>query len=224
MRWKSRSLIAAGLTAAWTAPAFACGFPLNSTFLRIPSTTTLGIALQNWFTDYSLMTLAGDVAVKAGSRAVIRPAVGICREEAGSETESNVLFGAGLGFNVWNDEAGKMSVNLQAGLEMVSYDGASYRNIPIGAAVQMRSSDNMSLFGGASINMSNYSVDGGGDFSNSDPSLFGGVVFKAGALDITAGATIWMGDETDFALNVGASMALGGASNALRRFGSLIRR
>lgn len=229
MRWRTQSLIAIGLMVSTAAPAFACGFWFNSAFMGVPGGPTISVALQNWFTDYTQRSLTGDAAFKVGDKAAVRAGAGICMEEAGDDTESNILFGASGSMKVWQDEAGKMSVNAQAGLEMVSYDGGSYRNIPIGVAVMTKSSETMSLYGGAALNLMNYSADDcpdgfDCDASNSDPTLFGGAVFAMGKINLTAGATIYMGDETDFALNVAGSMAMGSTMSGLRKIGSLFRK
>lgn len=229
MRWRTKSLIALGLMVSTAAPAFACGFWFNSAFMGVPGGPTVSVALQNWFSDYASRTLTGDVAVKVGDKASVRAGAGICMEESGDETDSNIMFGGSGAMRVWQDEAGKMSVNAQAGIEMASFDGGSYRNIPIGVALMTKSSETMSLFAGAAFNMSNISVDDcpdgfDCDASNSDPSLFGGAVFAMGKVNVTAGATIALGDDTEFALNVAGSMSMGSTMSGLRKIGSLFRK
>ncbi len=216
-------MLAAGLALTWSTPAFACGFWFNQTFISIPATTTVGLGLNYWPGDYTIMVLAGDASIKLGDKFVIRPGVGMCRYDAGGSTESVVMYGAGAAMNVWNDEAGKLSLNIQAGLEMDSYDGGNERNIPIGAALRIKGSETMSWFAGAALNLYNDSF-AGQSYSSSDPSIYGGAILAMGKTMVTAGAGMYMGDESDLFINIGASMALGSGSSALRKIGTLFRK
>jgi hypothetical protein len=222
MRWRTRSLVAAALGVTFASPAHACGLWFNSTYLMIPPNPMVSLGLQN-VGDY--MMIAADAAFKLGDRLVLRPGIGSCRY-TGEGGGSEIAFGAAAGMQVWKDAAGKVSANVQVGAELLSYDGGNERNIPIGAAVAMKSSDKVTLFGGAAINLYNdsYDIPGGegGSTSSSDPSLFAGVGFKTGKVQLTGGIAMFMGDgDSEIAINLGGGMALGTASNAIK---SLIRR
>jgi hypothetical protein len=223
MRQRTRWFIVSALCVGWSVPTFACPLWFSSSYLAIPSAPTIGAGISFWPEDPATTVIGGDVAFKLGDKFVLRPGVGVCMEDS----ENNMIFGAMAAYNAFQEATGKIGVNFQAGFETISYDGASWRNIPIGVAIQMKNSETMSLFGGAAFNMTEYSYDDfGGSFeeTSSDPSVYGGAVFATGKMKLMASATLWMGDETDFGLNVGATMAVGGGSSALRRLNSLFRR
>ncbi|NUQ11931.1 MAG: hypothetical protein HUU26_06300 [Gemmatimonadaceae bacterium] len=225
MRWRSRSLIAAGLAVASASPALACSFGQNHRFLMIPADAILmGVEAIYTLGDYPVLVASLNASIKAGDKVVIVPTVGMCRYEEGSFSETVVAFGASAGVNLWNDAAGKMSLNGQVGFEMDSFEGGSERNIPIGAAIRIKSSETMSWYAGAALNMYTIDIDGSGSHSESDPSVHGGAVFAMGKGTLSAGIVAFMGDETDLALNLGASFPMGGGSSALRKIGSLFRR
>ncbi len=224
MRWRTRSLIAAGLGLASATPALACSFGQNHMFLRVPTSTTIGGGAIYTLGDYPVLLFYANAGIKAGDKVVIAPVIGMCRYEEGTFSETVLAYGASVGFNFWNDAAGKLSLNAQTGIEMDSFDGGSERNIPIGAALSIKSSDKMSWYAGAAINMYTIDVDGFGSHSESDPSLYGGATFAMGKTAVSAGVVMFMGDESEFALNVKASVPLGGGSNALRKIGSLFRK
>jgi len=220
MLWRTRAVIAAGLGLTWASPAHACGLWFNSTYLMVPASPTVSLGLQN-IDNY--MMISADAAFKLGEKIVLRPAVGTCRY-TGDGGGSDMVFGAAAGMQVWKDAAGKVTANVQVGAEMLSYDGGSERNIPIGAAVAFKTSETLNLFGGASMNLYNVSFDlpTGGEVSESstDPSLFAGAAFRTGKMQLTGGITMYMGDESEMAINLGAGMALGTASSAIK---SLLR-
>lgn len=221
MRWKTQSLLAGAFTLAWAAPAYACGFWFNSTFLNIPMKPAIGVGFQS-IRHYTV--IAADAAFKAGDKVVIRPSLGQCHETFQGYSDTYAVYGAAIGYKVWNDDAGKVSVNVQAGGEFDSFDGGSESNIPIGAAIAYKASEKVDLFGGAGVNIYNASYDDGDSYSSNDLGIFAGVAFHTGAFVIDGGVTNFNyegGSET--ALNVGASMELGGMSNALRAIGSLFR-
>jgi hypothetical protein len=214
-----RTLIAVGLTVTWSAPAMACNFWFNSSYMRVPANPTISVGLQNW-DNYRI--ISADVALKVGDKVVVRPGVGTCSYTGPGDSDSEILFGLGAAANLWNDESGKVAVNAQAGFEMVSFDGGNERNIPIGAAVQYRASDMVSLFGGAAVNFYNISYDERDvDGSSSDVTIFGGASYTTGNFTFTGGLTSWDGEV---AINLGAGMALGSTMNGLRRIGSLFRK
>lgn len=221
MRWRTQSLIAGGLLVASAAPALACNFWFNSSFLQVPAKAMVSAGLQNW-DNYRI--IAVDAAIRATDKVVVRPGFGQCSYTGPGESESNAVFGAAVGANVWKDAAGKVAVNAQAAFEMNSFDGGSERNIPIGAALQYMASEMFSIFGGASMNLYNISYDeapSSFDGSSNDVSIFAGAAFTSGNFQVTGGITSWDGET---AINVGAGMSLGGASNAIRRIGSLFRK
>lgn len=238
MRWKTQSLMAGVLTLAWAVPAHACSLWFNSTALRVPQkpTFSLGLAHISSFNIYAV-----DVALKAGDKVVVRPGVGECSGGG----ESNLVYGAAVGVNVFKDQTGNLSVNLQAGYEGDSYDGGSEHNIPVGASVAYTlntgssassarpgllaaAASKVTLYGGATINFYSDSYDygeGSQDYSSTDKAFFGGAMFDTGNFTLTGGVTFWSyegGSET--AINVGAGMALGAASNMLRNLKSAFAR
>jgi hypothetical protein len=181
----------------------------------IPSNPMVSLGVQS-IGDY--MMIAADAAFKLGDKMVLRPGVGSCRY-TGDGGGSEIAFGAAAGMQVWKDAAGKVTANIQAGAELLSYDGGSERNIPVGASVAVKSSDKLTLFGGAAINLYNDSYDAGGiDYSESstDPSLYAGAAFTTGKVRITGGLAMFMGDDSEMAINIGGGMALGTASNAIK--------
>jgi len=228
MRWKTQTLVAGILTLAWAAPAHACNFWFNSTFFNIPGNgPVVGAGFMYWGGDYSSWTAMADVAFKAGDKFVIRPAVGTCSwtwyDGSNEMTENDLVYGASVGVNAWNDATGKIALNVQAGVEIDPYDGGTERNIPVGVAVNVKTSETLALYGGAAVNFYNDDYDSG-SYSSNDPSIFGGVAFMTGKVNITAGVSVYMGeDETDTGFNVGASMGLGSGMNALRKIGSMLR-
>lgn len=224
MRWRTRSLIAAGLALSASSPALACSFGQNHRYISIPSKTALGFNIIYTLGDYPVLLGSANADVKVGDKVVVAPVIGMCRYEEGDFSETVLAYGATVGVNLWNDAAGKLSLNAQAGLEMDSFDGGSERNIPIGAALRIKSSDKMSWYAGGALNMYSIDIDGFGSTSSSDPSLYGGATFAMGNTMLSAGVVMFMNDEdTEFALNVGATLPLGGSS-ALRRIGSILRK
>ena len=215
MQWRTRSLIAVALAVTSASPAYACGLWFNSTYLMIPSNPVVSLGVQS-IGDY--MMIAADAAFKLGDKMVLRPGVGSCRY-TGDGGGSEIAYGAAAGMQVWKDAAGKVTANIQAGAELLSYDGGSERNIPIGASVAVKSSDKLTLIGGAAINLYNDSYDAGGiDYSesSSDPSLYAGAAFMTGKVRLTGGIAMFMGDDSEMAINIGGGMALGTASNAIK--------
>jgi hypothetical protein len=182
--------------------------------------------------------IAADAAIRASDKIVARVGGGNCSYGG----ESSIVFGGGVGVNVWNDAAGKVAVNVQAGLEMDSYEGGNERNIPIGLAVRYRlsggssaraagpgllqggSSADVSLYGSGAMHIYNDSYEGE-SYSSNDPAVSGGVIVATGNFQVTAGVTMFMYDGgSEMGFNVGGGMAVGTASNAIRKIGSLFAR
>lgn len=139
--------------------------------------------------------IAVDAAFKAGDKVVIRPGVGQCPYSSEGYSDNQTVYGASVGVQVWKDESGKVAVNLQAG--------------------------------GAAMNLYHDSYDTGTGtetYSSNDLSIFAGVAYRTGNFILHGGVANFNyegGSET--ALNVGASVELGGMSNAFRAIGSLFR-
>jgi hypothetical protein len=220
MRWSTRSLVAVGLGITTASPAHACGLWINSTYLPLVPRATASLGLQS---VENYMIIAADVAIRVGDMIVIRPAVGQCRY-TGTGGGSDMVFGGAVGANVWKDADNKTALNIQAGAEMVSYDGGNERNIPIGVAVRRTLSEVLAAFAGAAMHLYNDEYDGD-SYSSNDPAVYGGLAWQTGNFTVTGGITMYMYDGgNDMAINVGGSMALGGASSAIKRIGSLLRK
>jgi hypothetical protein len=221
MRRMTQTLLTGALTLAWATPAYACGFWFNSTFLNVPMKPAIGVGLQS-IKHFTVIT--ADAAFKAGDKVVIRPAVGSCHYSISGFSETQTVYGAAVGVHLWNDEAGKVAINGQAGGEFDSFEGGSEYNIPIGAAVSFKASDMVDVFGGAAVNVYHASYDDGDSYSHNDLSIFAGASYKTGNFRLYGGlASFQYEDETQTALNVGATMELGGM-NAFRAFRSLLHR
>lgn len=213
MRWRTRSLVAVGLSLGWSAPALACGLWPNYTFIAIPSGPMISVGLQN-VENYRI--IAASATFKAGDKAAITPIVGHCAYTGSGASGGDVTYGANVAYQVWKDAAGKVSVNAQAGVELLSYDGGNERNIPVGAVVGMSASEMLDIFGGVLMSFYNDSY-GGSSYSSTDPAITAGAAYKTGKIRLTGGVTMYMYDGgSEMAINVAGGMALGSASNAIR--------
>ena len=209
-------LLAGALSLAIASPASACNWWFAASYMPIPTKISFGVGASGEMSDPSFWGISGDVAMKLGDKAVVRPAVGMCM----GNDETDPYFGAGVAFNLSSNA--NMSINLQSGISYLPFDGGSEMTIPIGAAASFKGSDKMSWYAGASLWWTQFEVDDFDSVSDSDPVLFGGVNLKSGAIAWTLGGQLFMGDDTEFGIVVGAGFNQ--AANAIRRIGSAFRK
>jgi hypothetical protein len=198
------------------APAFACNFYFASSYMSIPARPSFGVGVAGEFSDPAYWGFSGDVAMKLGDKAVVRPGIGMCS----GNSETDPFFGAGVAYNL--TQSGTMSLNLQSGISYLTFDGGNEMVIPVGAAASFKGTGNMSFYAGASMWFWSYDYDVGGSGSDSDPVLFGGLMANSGSMSWTLGGQLLMGDDTDFGIVAGLSLNQGAA--AIRHIGSLFRK
>ena len=205
--------LAGALCLAYAAPAHACTWWFNSSYMGIPARPSFGLGVAADLSDPATFGISGDVAMRLGDKAVVRPAIGICT----GDDNTDPYFGAGVAFNL--TQSASMSLNLQSGISYLSLDGGSITTVPIGAAARFGGTGTMAFYAGASLLWQNFEADNGGSASNTDPFLFGGLQSSAGAMAWTLGAQVLLGDDTDFGIVAGISLNQG--ASAIRRIGSL---
>jgi len=215
MRMKTPLLVGA-FCLAYATPAYACTFWFSSSFMSIPARPTFGVGVGSWLSDPAYYGISGDVAMKLGEKAVVRPAIGICS----GNSQTDPFFGAGLALKVV--ESGSMSLNIQSGISYLSADGGSETGIPIGAAASFKGSGNVSFFAGAALQWWQVDYDTFGSESGSDPMLYGGLMANSGGMSWTLGGQVLMGDDTDFGIVAGLSLSR--SASAIRHLGSVFRR
>jgi hypothetical protein len=211
-------LLAGALCLVSAAPAYACSFYFSSTYLRIPARPSFGVGAVAQFSDPMVLGVAGDLAMKLGEKAVVRPGIGLCSYEVGDERQNELFFGGDLGVNVVR--SANMSLNLQTGISYRSSDFGDVMLVPIGAAATFASSSAISFYAGGSLWWTDVDVEGAE--SQTDPVLFGGLQGGSGSMAWTLGAQLYMGDDTEFGLVAGISMNQG--ASAIRHIGSIFRR
>jgi hypothetical protein len=201
--------------------ASACDTYLAYTFKRISgSSLDLGGGLQIQPGENSAPTLlipSVDLSIAIGGSAVIRPAIGLCATAGGTaafgelgQDETDVVFGAGFAWNVWNAQAGNLGVNVQAAVTHVAMEGGSAQRIPLTVAGEFRANDAAALFLRAGVQVGRTSVDGSGSSTDSDPVGFAGTTLDGGALDFTVAIQVKKGDsDTDVAINAAFTVPLG---------------
>lgn len=206
MRLKRFSLAAGALLLASPVEAWACDFPFNGSFLsRSTGRWSIGGSLGLTTSDPSVLVVAGDATINAGAKAVIRPAIGICRVGGGDggDSSTELMFGGAVGINVWNNADNRVALNVQSGLSYVAFDGGSDMTIPITLAGQLTANETTSLYGGVGMSHNRTSFDNvtpGFDdsFSATDPVLFGGVMFRQARAAIVAGIHLLLADSKNF--------------------------
>jgi hypothetical protein len=217
MRMKT-PLIAGALCLVSAVPAHACYLYTFTMFNTVPDVITWGAGTSIQLGDYTYFSPTATVAMKLGDKAVVQPGIGICSGEGSTDP----FFGASVALQV--SQNANMTVNIQSGIEYLTYDGGNEMTIPIGAAAQF-GSNAMKFYAGGSLLWTSYSFDsefGDVSGSDSDPVLFGGIMGASGSLGWTLGGGMKLGDDTDFAIVVGINMNK--ASSALRNFGRAIRK
>ena len=203
-------LLAGALCLAIATPAHACNWYFASSFMRLPAKPTFGVGVSGELGDPAFWGISGDVAMKLGDKAVVQPAVGICTGDG----ETDPIFGAGVAYLLTQNP--NMAVNIQSGLTYLSFDGGSEMVVPIGLAANFKRSATMSLYAGASMWWQSVDVDGFGSASSTDPVIFGGLQLASGPMAWTLGGQLFMGDETEFGIILGANMNR--AASAIRSF------
>ena len=217
MRMKT-PLIAGALCLVSAVPAEACVMYSFTVFNPVPSAMTWGAGTAIALGDYTYFSPTVDVAMKLGDKAVVRPGIGICSGEGSTDP----FFGASIGLQVTQNA--NMTVNLQSGIEYLTFDGGSEMTIPIGAAAKFGSSGPVGFYAGATLLWSSFEVSGpgGGSVSETDPLLYGGITGNSGSLGWTLGGGLKMGEGTDFAII--AAVNMNKASSAIRSFGRAWRK
>ena len=203
-------LLAGALCLAIATPAHACSWYFSSSFMRVPAKPTFGIGVSGELGDPAFWGISGDVAMRLGDKAVVQPAVGICTGDG----ETDPLFGAGVAYQLSSNA--NMALNIQSGITYLSFDGGSEMLVPIGLAASFKRSATMSFYAGASMWWQNVEIDGGESASSTDPMLFGGLQLTSGPMAWTLGGQLFMGDETEFGIVIGANMNR--AASAVRSF------
>jgi hypothetical protein len=202
MRWRTGILVAGALSLGLPAQAHACYLYLHSVFLPIPASPTFGAGVQVNPDDEIGWVGSVDAAFKLGSKAVLRPSVGMCK----SGDFSELIYGAAAALRIWADASGNTTVNVQTGFSYVSYDGGNDLTIPVGLAASFKRSNTMSLYAGGSLFLNKYNYETiSGDVSDSDPDpvVFAGLSSNLGSMQVTAGAAVAFASETDIMLNLG---------------------
>ena len=207
---KATWYIAGVLLVAHATPALACNFYFTSTFMKVPAKPSFGFGANGALSDPAVWGISGDVAMRLGDNAVVQPAIGYCTGGG----QSDPYFGAGVAYRLANNAG--LAVNLQSGVSYQSFDGGNQVVIPIGAALSFGSTGTMSLFAGGSVWVMQSDFDGVGSESTSDPVLFGGANFAAGAMALTVGGQLLLAEDTEFGIVRGANMNQG--VNPLRWF------
>jgi hypothetical protein len=208
--------LAGALCLAYAVPAGACTFYSTSTYLAIPAGgVAWGLGASFIFSDPTFTVVSGDASMRLGNSMVVRPAIGICS----GNSETNPVFGADVGYQL--TQSGTMRLNLQSGINYVSFDGGSEMNIPIGAAASFAGSGSMGFYAGGSLVWTQFEIDGFDSESDTNPMLFGGVQSRSGSMGWTLGGQLFLGDDTEFGVVAGINFA--GASSALRNFVKKIR-
>jgi hypothetical protein len=207
--------LAGALCLAYAVPAGACTYAPFASYTAIPTQMTWGLGISSVFSDPMANGITGDVSMKLGEKAFVRPMVGLCSVDS----ETNPVFGAGIGLQL--SQSSSMSLNLQSGIGYETFDGGSAMSIPIGAAARFSGSGSMNFYAGGSLVWTSVDVDGFGSASDTNPMLYGGVMSRRGSMGWTLGGQLLMGDETEFGIVAGLNF--GGAASALRNFAKSIR-
>lgn len=207
--------LAGALCLAYAVPAGACTYAPFATYTAIPGQMTWGLGISSVFSDPMANGITGDVAMKLGDKAVVRPMVGLCSYDE----ETDPVFGAGFGLQL--TQSSSMTLNLQSGISYLSFDGGSEMMIPIGAAARFAGSGSMNFYAGGSLVWQSIDIDGFGSNSDTNPMLFGGVMSRSGSMGWTLGGQLLMGDDTEFGIVAGLNF--GGAASALRNFAKSLR-
>jgi hypothetical protein len=207
--------LAGALCLAYAVPAGACTYAPFASFNAIPSQMVWSLGISSVFSDPMANGITGDVAMRLGDKAVVRPMLGLCM----FDEETDPVFGGAFGYQL--TQSGTMTLNLQSGISYLSFDGGSEMVVPIGAAARFAGSGSMNFYAGGSLVWQNIEVDGGGSASDTNPMLFGGLMSRSGSMGWTLGGQLLMGDDTEF--GIVAALSFGGATSALRNFVNSIR-
>ncbi len=214
MKWKAVVLLAGATSIMGSTSALACDLYFNSVFLSQPAgRLAIGAGAQIQTGSPSTTIFSGDVSIKLGPKAVLRPGLGLCHQGGGVgfQSSNTLTFGSGLGVRLWNSSNGGVAINGQTGFAYASSDGASSLTFPIGAAAEFKASDQAFVFVGAALQFSRFSYTGGSQ-TESDPVLYGGVTVKLKRADLTAGLSLRNGDpDAATAINVGIRVPVGKA-------------
>ena len=211
-------LLAGALCLVSAAPAYACNFYFNSTFMRIPARPSFGVGVEANLADPATFAISGDVAMRLGNNMVVQPAIAMCI----GDDDSDPFFGAGVAYKL--TQSGTMGLNLQSGIAYQPGDGANFMTIPIGLAASFAGSGSMGFYAGASLvwTQVDFENDLLEDGSDSDPVLFGGLQSSSGSMAWSLGAQILMGDDTEFGIVAG--VGFGQAASAIRHIGKLVKK
>jgi hypothetical protein len=204
-------MVAGCASLLWPAVASACYLSQFYRPIMIPARMDFVIAMLYEPEDPATMVPGAELGIKLGSKAAIRPGAALCKYA----DWSTVVFGSAFGINIWNDAGGKVAIDAQTGVSYYSKDGESDMVIPVGAIATFKTSDKVSLYGGAALQLDRFKVDLGGgqgsvSESDSDPLLHGGVVFRMTSVDLIGGLVMKMGEGgSDMLFNLAARILLG---------------
>jgi len=217
MKIKSALTTLVSMALAFPVAVAGCDTYLGYTFMNFPtSPASFGAGLQvqpgeDGGATYWIPNV--DATFGLGSKLIVKPAIGLCTSTggpAGFDSGSEVTLGGGAAVNVFS-QAGT-SVNLQAAVTHISYDGGSEQTFPVTAAARFAAGSAANLFGGAGLQFSRDSSPG--SELDTDPVLFGGVDLGT-SVDITVGLMLKFGEDglggssTDVALNAAFGLPLG---------------
>jgi hypothetical protein len=215
MRMKT-PLFAGALCLVYAIPAGACTLYSTATYLDVPvGGVVWGLGGVLAFSDPSVTVISADAAMRLGTSAVVRPAIGLCSGGGSSDP----LFGADVGFRI--TQSSTMTLNLQSGITYRTFDGGNVMTIPIGAAASFAGSGSMGFYAGGSLLWSSFDSDFGGSGSDTEPLLFGGIASRSGSMGWKLGGQLALGDDSQ--VGVVAGISFGAASSALRNFAKLVR-
>ena len=219
MKWKAMLLTGAAMVLIGPAAASACDTYLAYTFKRITgSPLDLGGGLQIQPAEGGGPTFiipSVDLSFGLGDKAVLRPAIGLCTTAGGTQgafgqSDTDVVFGGAIAWNVWNAPGGNLGVNLQTAVTHASRTGGSQQTIPITAAGEFRASDEAALFLGGGIQIGRTNVEGSPSSTASGPVGFAGTTLNGGALDFTVAIQVMrIEQDTDIAINAAFTVPIG---------------
>lgn len=213
MKWKMAGLLTAGAMMLTPSLAFACDTVMGFRFWHTGGQGVMvnpGLHLVPGEDGGETgLIFSVDLGVPVGEKAVVAPLLGYCKYGDFGE----IVFGGGAAVNIFNNAAGTIGLNVQAGLTYDSYEGGNEQSIPIGLMGAYSASETASILFGAGMSGYRYSEDFGGEsFSETDfdPYATGGAELMTGSMSLFATIVLFFYDGgTDTAFNVGAGIPLG---------------
>jgi hypothetical protein len=205
MRRTAPVLFAAAAVLLGAQSALACELYTDHVFMSMPTDGwALGVGGElDHVKGSNGFEVGADVSIKLGSKAVIRPGVGLCRF-AGS---SKPVFGGGVGLNLWNSTDGKIMLNGQSGLSFSRKSGVTDIHVPVLGVLHYASSETLGLFGGAGIEYERSSTSLGSG-SDTNPLLSGGFIAGLGSMDFIGAVAFTLGSVTETSVSAGLSFPM----------------